>query len=31
MPEKRQFTVHPDIIFNLIQAQAGTLGKAVLE
>ena len=31
MPEKRKFTVHPDIIFNLIQAQAGTLGKAVLE
>jgi len=31
MTESRKFSVHPQIIYSLIQAQAGTLGKAVLE
>lgn len=31
MAETRKFSVHPQIIFSLITAQAGTLGKAVLE
>lgn len=29
--EIRRFSVHPSMIFNLISAQAGSLGKAVLE
>jgi hypothetical protein len=29
--EKRQLSVHPAIIFDLIKGQAGSLGKAVLE
>ncbi|MDY6948178.1 MAG: ATP-binding protein [Pseudomonadota bacterium] len=31
MSETRRFSVHPEIIYSLIVAQAGTLGKAVLE
>jgi hypothetical protein len=31
MAESRKFSVHPQMIYNLITAQAGTLGKAVLE
>jgi hypothetical protein len=31
MSETRRFTVHPEIIYSLIVAQAGSLGKAVLE
>jgi len=31
MPEIRKFSVHPQIIYNLIVAQSGTLGKAALE
>ena len=31
MAESRKFSVHPQMIFSLIRAQAGTLGKAVLE
>lgn len=31
MAEHRTLSVHPDIIFSLINSQAGTLGKAVLE
>lgn len=31
MTESRKFSVHPQIIYSLITAQAGTLGKAVLE
>lgn len=29
--EDRNFTVHPHILFSIIQSQAGTLGKALLE
>ena len=29
--ETRRFSVHPEIIYSLIKAQAGSLGKAVLE
>lgn len=29
--EDRNFTVHPHILFSVIQSQAGTLGKALLE
>ena len=31
MAEKRKFSVHANIIYNLVSAQAGTLSKAVLE
>lgn len=31
MSETRRFSVHPEIIYSLIVAQAGSLGKAVLE
>lgn len=31
MAESRKFSVHPQMIFSLIEAQAGTLGKGVLE
>lgn len=31
MKEQRQMQVHPQIIFHLIESQAGTLGKALLE
>lgn len=31
LAETRKFSIHPDIIFSLIQAQAGTLGKALAE
>ncbi len=31
MQEKRTFTIHPQMIYHLIEAQAGTLGKAFLE
>lgn len=31
MAEVRKFSVHPQIVYNLIVAQCGTLGKAVLE
>jgi hypothetical protein len=31
MPETRNFKVSPHIIFSLIKAQAGTLGKAITE
>lgn len=31
MAETRKFSIHPAMIYNLIKAQAGTLGKAVLE
>jgi hypothetical protein len=31
MAETRKFNVHPQMIYNLIKAQAGTLGKAILE
>lgn len=31
MAEARKFSVSPNIIYSLIKAQAGTLGKAVLE
>jgi hypothetical protein len=31
MAETRKFSIHPEIIFSLIKAQAGTLGKAVAE
>jgi hypothetical protein len=31
MDKSRKFSVHPQMIFSLIRAQAGTLGKAVLE
>jgi len=31
MLKKRRFRIHPDTIFQLIGAQAGSLGKAVLE
>lgn len=31
MTETRKFSVHPAIIYNLIVAQAGTLGKSVIE
>jgi len=29
--ENRTFKLHPDILWSIIQAQAGTLGKAILE
>ena len=29
--ETRRFTMHPDLLFSVIKAQAGTLSKAVLE
>lgn len=29
--ESRQFTVHPHILYSIIQSQAGTLAKALLE
>lgn len=31
MAESRKFSVHPEIIYSLIKAQAGSLSKAVLE
>lgn len=31
MAESRKFSVHPQMIYSLIKAQAGTLSKAVLE
>jgi len=31
MSESRKFSVHPEIIYSLIKAQAGTLAKAILE
>lgn len=31
MDEKRAFRMHPRLLFDVIQRQAGTLGKAVLE
>jgi hypothetical protein len=31
MTETRKFSVHPAMIYSLIKAQAGTLGKALLE
>lgn len=31
MSEKRAFKMHPQLLFDVIQRQAGTLGKAVLE
>ena len=30
-PEKREFKLHKDILWSIIQSQSGTLGKAVLE
>lgn len=31
MPEKRQFKMHPKLLLDVIQKQAGTLAKAVME
>lgn len=31
LAETRKFSIHPDIIFSLIKAQAGSLGKALAE
>lgn len=31
LAETRKFSIHPDIIFSLIRAQAGSLGKALAE
>lgn len=31
MQEKRTFTIHPQMIYHMIEAQAGTLAKALLE
>lgn len=31
MQEKRTFTIHPQMIYHMIEAQAGTLAKAFLK